>query len=140
MKIVDFGLARMSTSNMTQEGIVLGTPNYMSPEQALGDKVDARSDIFSAGAVFYELLTNHKPFDADSTPGVLFQVVHKEPPAIRQWSPEVPRILVEVVEKAMVKDRKRRFQTAPRYSRSECDPSTLRKPRPLPSVLMYATA
>ncbi len=103
VKIVDFGLARMSTSNMTQEGIVLGTPNYMSPEQALGDKVDARSDIFSAGAVFYELLTNHKPFDADSTPGVLFQVVHKEPPAIRQWSPEVPRILVEVVEKAMVK-------------------------------------
>ena len=112
VKIVDFGLARMSTSNMTQEGIVLGTPNYMSPEQALGDKVDARSDIFSAGAVFYELLTNHKPFDADSTPGVLFQVVHKEPPAIRQWSPEVPRILVEVVEKAMVKDKKLRFQTA----------------------------
>src|SRR5437773_1556961 len=112
VKIVDFGLARMSTSNMTQEGIVLGTPNYMSPEQALGDKVDARSDIFSAGAVFYELLTNHKPFDADSTPGVLFQVVHKEPPAIRQWSPEVPRILVEVVEKAMVKVKKLRFQTA----------------------------
>ena len=112
VKIVDFGLARISTSNMTQDGIVLGTPNYMSPEQALGDKVDARSDIFSAGAVFYELLTNHKPFDADSTPGVLFQVVHKEPPAIRQWSPEVPRILVEVVEKAMVKDKKLRFQTA----------------------------
>ncbi len=112
VKIVDFGLARISTSNMTQDGIVLGTPNYMSPEQALGDKVDARSDIFSAGAVFYELLTNHKPFDADSTPGVLFQVVHKEPPAIRQWSPEVPRSLVEVVEKAMVKDRKLRFQTA----------------------------
>ena len=112
VKIVDFGLARISTSNMTQEGIVLGTPNYMSPEQALGDKVDARSDVFSAGAVFYELLTNHKPFDADSTPGVLFQVVHKEPPAIRQWSPDVPRSLVEVVEKAMVKDKKRRFQTA----------------------------
>ena len=112
VKIVDFGLARLSTSDMTQEGIVLGTPNYMSPEQAMGDKVDARSDIFSAGAVFYELLTNHKPFEADSTPGVLFQVVHREPTSIREWSPEVPRILVEVVEKALVKDKNLRFQTA----------------------------
>ena len=112
VKIVDFGLARLNSSDMTQDGIVLGTPNYMSPEQALGDKVDARSDIFSAGAVCYEVLTQRKPFEADSTPGVLFQVVHKEPPGIRQWSPEVPRILVEVVEKALVKDRNRRFQTA----------------------------
>ncbi len=112
VKIVDFGLARISTSEMTQEGIVLGTPNYMSPEQALGDRVDARSDIFSAGAVFYEILSNHKPFDADSTPGVLFQVVHKEPVGIRQWTPDVPRVLVEVVEKALVKDKTLRFQTA----------------------------
>ncbi len=112
VKIVDFGLARVDTSEMTQEGIVLGTPNYMSPEQALGDRVDARSDVFSAGAVFYEILTNHKPFDADSTPGVLFQVVHKEPVSIRQWTPEVPRVLVDVVEKALVKDKTLRFQTA----------------------------
>ena len=112
VKIVDFGLARVNSSDMTQDGIVLGTPNYMSPEQALGDKVDARSDIFSAGAVCYEVLTNRKPFEADSTPGVLFQVVHKEPTGIREWSPEVPRILVEVVEKALVKDKNLRFQTA----------------------------
>jgi tetratricopeptide (TPR) repeat protein len=112
VKIVDFGLARVSSSDMTQEGIVLGTPNYMSPEQAMGDRVDARSDIFSAGAVFYEILSNHKPFDADSTPGVLFQVVHKEPPGIREWTPDVPRVLVDVVEKALVKDKTLRFQTA----------------------------
>jgi len=112
VKIVDFGLARVDGSDMTQDGIVLGTPNYMSPEQAMGERVDARSDLFSAGAVCYEVLTNRKPFEGDSTPGVLFQVVHKEPPGIRQWSPEVPRILVEVVEKAMVKDRNLRFQTA----------------------------
>jgi tetratricopeptide (TPR) repeat protein len=84
----------------------------MSPEQAMGDRVDARSDIFSAGAVFYEVLSNHKPFDADSTPGVLFQVVHKEPVGIRQWTPDVPRVLVDVVEKALVKDKTLRFQTA----------------------------
>jgi serine/threonine protein kinase len=112
VKIVDFGLARIDSSEMTQEGIVLGTPNYMSPEQAMGDRVDVRSDIFSAGAVFYEILTNHKPFDADSTPSVLFQVVHKEPVSIRQWTPDVPRVLVDVVERALVKDKTLRFQTA----------------------------
>ncbi len=90
VKIMDFGLARVSTSEMTQEGIVLGTPNYMSPEQALGDKVDGRSDLFSTGAVLYELLTGHKPFEADSTPSVLFQVVHRQAPPVRRWAPEVP--------------------------------------------------
>jgi len=91
VKIMDFGLARISTSEMTQDGIVLGTPNYMSPEQALGDKVDGRSDLFSTGAVFYELLTGHKPFEADSTPSVLFQVVHRPPPPVRRRAVVPPR-------------------------------------------------
>jgi tetratricopeptide (TPR) repeat protein len=112
VKIVDFGLARLSTSEMTQDGIVLGTPNYMSPEQALGDKIDARSDVFAAGAVFYEALTACKPFDAESTPGVLFQVVHKQPRAVRDIVPEIPAILAEVVEKALIKDKTKRFQSA----------------------------
>jgi serine/threonine protein kinase len=112
VKIMDFGLAKMSTSNMTQDGIVLGTPNYMSPEQALGDRVDVQSDVFSVGAVFYELLTGHKPFEADSTPSVLFQVVHREPPAVTRWAPDVPGALVEVVDRALVKDKKRRYATA----------------------------
>jgi tetratricopeptide (TPR) repeat protein/predicted Ser/Thr protein kinase len=112
VKIVDFGLARLSTSEMTQDGIVLGTPNYMSPEQALGDKIDARSDVFAAGAVFYEALTGCKPFDAESTPGVLFQVVHKQPRAVREVVPEIPQILAEVVEKALIKDKTKRFQSA----------------------------
>ena len=112
VKIVDFGLARIVDQEMTQDGIVLGTPNYMSPEQALGDRVDARSDIFSAGVIFYEILTNHKPFDADSTPGVLYQVVHKQATPVRQWESGIPTILVDVVEKAMVKDKAQRFQNA----------------------------
>ena len=112
VKIVDFGLARLSTSEMTQDGIVLGTPNYMSPEQALGDRIDARSDVFAAGAVFYEALTGFKPFDAESTPGVLFQVVHKQPRAVRDLVPEVPQILADVVEKALIKDKTQRFQSA----------------------------
>jgi serine/threonine protein kinase len=112
VKIMDFGLARMSTSEMTQEGIVLGTPNYMSPEQALGDKVDGRSDIFSTGAVLYELLTGHKPFEADSTPSVLFQVVHRQPPPVHRWAPDVPVPLVDVVNRALAKDKKKRFAGA----------------------------
>jgi serine/threonine protein kinase/tetratricopeptide (TPR) repeat protein len=112
VKIMDFGLARVSTSEMTQEGIVLGTPNYMSPEQALGDKVDGRSDVFSTGAVLYELLTGHKPFEADSTPSVLFQVVHRQPPPVRRWTPDVPTAIVAVVNRALEKDREKRFASA----------------------------
>ncbi len=112
VKIMDFGLARVSTSEMTQEGIVLGTPNYMSPEQALGDKVDGRSDLFSTGAVLYELLTGHKPFEADSTPSVLFQVVHRQPPPVRRWAPEVPAGIVAVVNRSLEKDREKRFAGA----------------------------
>ena len=109
---MDFGLARVSTSEMTQEGIVLGTPNYMSPEQALGDKVDGRSDLFSTGAVLYELLTGHKPFEADSTPSVLFQVVHRQPPPVRRWAPDVPTAIVAVVNRSLEKDREKRFASA----------------------------
>jgi serine/threonine protein kinase len=112
VKIMDFGLARVGSSEMTQEGIVLGTPNYMSPEQALGDRVDARTDLFSAGAVFYELLTGHKPFEADTTPSVLFQVVHKQPPPLRRWAPELPEALVAVVNRALEKDLQARFPSA----------------------------
>ena len=112
VKIMDFGLARISNSEMTQEGIVLGTPNYMSPEQALGDKVDGRSDVFSTGAMLYELLTGHKPFEADTTPSVLFQVVHKQPPPVGRWAPDVPAAVVAVVNRALEKDLERRFASA----------------------------
>jgi len=135
VKIMDFGLARISTSEMTQDGIVLGTPNYMSPEQALGDKVDGRSDLFSTGAVFYELLTGHKPFEADSTPSVLFQVVHRPPPPVRRWVPDVPMPLVDVVEKALVKDKKLRFQSAGamRAALAAARPGAVLQAPPLPA-------
>jgi serine/threonine protein kinase len=112
VKIMDFGLARVASSEMTQDGIVLGTPNYMSPEQAVGERVDGRSDLFSAGAVLYELLTGHKPFEADSTPSVLYQVVHKEAPPVRRWAPQTSTPLVAVVERALKKDRQQRYANA----------------------------
>ena len=131
VKIMDFGLARVSTSEMTQEGIVLGTPNYMSPEQALGDRVDGRSDLFSSGAVLYELLTGHKPFEAETTPSVLFQVVHKEPPPVRRWAPGTPAAVVAVVEKALDKNRDKRFARRERDARRArgCAPRRQRRSR-----------
>ncbi len=140
VKIMDFGLARVSSSEMTQEGIVLGTPNYMSPEQALGDRVDGRSDLFSTGAVLYELLTGHKPFEAETTPSVLFQVVHKEPPPVHRWAPETPPALVAVVEKALRKDRDQRYATATEMRtalaaarrEARAAPAVALKPPPLP--------
>jgi serine/threonine-protein kinase len=112
VKILDFGLARLGGSDMTRTGIVMGTPNYMSPEQVMGEKVDARSDIFSLGAVFYEILTNHKPFEADSVHAVLYQVVHKDPQPVRSWDASVPMVLVELVEKALAKEAADRFDNA----------------------------
>ena len=111
VKILDFGLARFSTSEMTRTGMVMGTPHYMSPEQVRGEKVDARSDIFSLGAVFYELLSGHKPFDGDSMHTVLFHVMQDDPQPLRKWV-DVPPMLVELVERALIKDPTRRFQRA----------------------------
>ena len=110
IKIMDFGLARLGASEMTATGTVMGTPNYMSPEQVRGEKADARSDIFSLGAVFYELLTAHKAFDADSIHAVLFQVLEHDPEPVRHWAADVPEILVEIVHRALEKDPARRFQ------------------------------
>ena len=112
VKIMDFGLARLGTSEMTRTGMVMGTPHYMSPEQVKGKRADFRSDIFSLGAVFYELLTGHKPFDAESLHAVLFQVMEHQPEDVRHWSPEVPNILVQVVDKALSKDPDQRYPHA----------------------------
>ncbi len=132
VKITDFGLAKVNTSEMTQEGIVLGTPNYMSPEQALGDVVDGRSDIFSAGAVLYELLTGHKPFEADSTPSVLYQVVHREAPPVRRWAPHIPAPLVAVCNQALAKDKSERFASATEMR--DALAAARRAPRPAPAL------
>jgi serine/threonine-protein kinase len=115
VKIMDFGLARLDSGDRSKAGVVVGTPNYMSPEQVMGDAIDARTDIFSAGAVFYELLSSKKPFDADSVHGILFQVVHKQPTPVREISAELPVIVAEVVDKALAKDRANRFQTAEEF-------------------------
>lgn len=112
VKILDFGLARLGSSDLTKTGVVMGTPNYMSPEQVMGERVDARSDVFSAGAVFYELLTNRKPFDAESVHATLYQVVHRDAPPPRQWDPRLPDAIVTIIEIAMNKGVEGRYKNA----------------------------
>jgi tetratricopeptide (TPR) repeat protein/predicted Ser/Thr protein kinase len=112
VKIMDFGLARIGTSEMTRTGMVMGTPNYMSPEQVRGEKADARSDIFSLGAVFYELLSGKKAFNADSMHTILFKVLEEEPEPVHTFVPSLPSPFVSFVQKCLAKDPARRFQHA----------------------------
>jgi predicted Ser/Thr protein kinase/tetratricopeptide (TPR) repeat protein len=117
VKILDFGLARLGESDMTKTGTVMGTPHYMSPELVRGQKADARSDVFSLGAVFYELLSHRRPFDADSVHGILFQILEQQPEPLRKWAPDVPAPLVAVVERALAKDPSQRYADASEMAR-----------------------
>ncbi|NLI15753.1 MAG: CHASE2 domain-containing protein [candidate division Zixibacteria bacterium] len=112
VKVMDFGIARFDSSNMTQSGVALGTPNYISPEQLKGQPVDRRSDIFSLGVVFYELLTGEKPFKGDTISALIYSILHTSPPPPSEINLEVPRIFDKIIAKALVKDPDMRFQTS----------------------------
>ena len=110
VKITDFGIAKIASSNLTTTGQFLGTPNYMSPEQVSGAPVDGRSDIFSLGVVLYELLTNRKPFQGDNLTAISYKIVHEDftPPA--ELSTDVPPEFNPIVARAMAKDPWNRYQ------------------------------
>jgi ferredoxin/hemoglobin-like flavoprotein len=111
VKILDFGVARIGGSDMTGTGMILGTPNYMAPEQIRGHRVDARADIFSLGTVFHELLSGRRAFDADSIPAVLYAVIHHDPKPLNVLDPAIPRVVSELVTRTMQKDPSRRFRS-----------------------------
>jgi len=110
VKIMDFGLARLAGSEITRIGMVMGTPHYMSPEQVRGERADTRSDVFALGCVFYEMLCYRKPFDADSMHSVLFKVLQEHPRPVREMVPDLPLVLVQIVEVSLDKDPALRFQ------------------------------
>jgi eukaryotic-like serine/threonine-protein kinase len=97
---------------------VLGTPNYMSPEQVLGEKVDSRSDLFSAGVVLYQLLTGKLPFDGDSLISVAYKITKTEPPSLDKLRPDAPLGLRRIVERALKKQPEKRFQTGEEFAQA----------------------
>ena len=111
-KIMDFGVARLKESSQTQTGAVLGTADYMSPEQIRGEKVQGRSDIFSAGVILYRLLTNKKPFSGENIQAVFFKVLNQEPPElVLPDGNEMPE-LQAIVDKALSKTADERYASA----------------------------
>jgi serine/threonine-protein kinase len=111
-RIMDFGVARLATSDMTKSGVMMGTPNYMAPEQISGGDITPAVDIFSVGALLYELLTHVKPFQGDTMHNVLFKIVTDNPPDVREIKPDLPEALSEIVRKAIEKDPSHRYRTA----------------------------
>ncbi|MGE3821942.1 MAG: protein kinase, partial [Isosphaeraceae bacterium] len=113
VKITDFGLARASSDpNLTRSGTIVGTPNYMSPEQARGESVSPRSDLFSLGGVLYAMATGEPPFVADSAMAVLRKVCEDPPRPIHEVNPEAPEWLVTLVDRLMAKQREGRPSSA----------------------------
>ena len=124
VKLLDFGIAKLTELNdgdrkLTRTGMLFGTPEYMSPEQARGEKIDHRVDIYSMGCILYQLVTGRVPFQGDNFMGVLTQHLTEQPPPI---DPEIfdqggsPRALSDVIDKALKKDRKERYQTIDEFA------------------------
>ncbi|MCD6283549.1 serine/threonine protein kinase [bacterium] len=113
VKLADFGIARILTdATISRTGTVVGTPNYMSPEQVSGGEVTPRSDLFSLGVVLYELTTKHKPFDGESITAIMYNVVNLTPPAASHYTEEVPEAMDQVLARAMHKRPEQRYQDA----------------------------
>jgi serine/threonine protein kinase len=154
VKVVDFGLAKLRADaqapSVTSPGIVCGTPDYMAPEQGRGDPIDGRSDLYAMGVILFQLLTGRLPFEADSPTQVVMMHMTIPVPDPRQVAPErnIPDPLVQVVNKALAKDAKKRYQDAIEFadalksalSMAESVPPEQRFSLPPPSLLLVTCA
>ena len=126
IKVTDFGLARLQGDvRLTQEGVLLGTILYLAPEQINGQLVDARSDLYAVGAVFYELLTGQPPFASDQPTAVLIQTLNNPVTPPSQHNPAIPADIERVILKLLVKEPNGRFQSAAEVLDALADESTI---------------
>jgi serine/threonine protein kinase len=114
LKVMDFGIARLAerTSALTETGLVVGTPAYMSPEQLLSEPVDGRSDLYAVGVVLYECLTGRLPFDGGSPVSLIAKVLSQEPEAPIALTPDMPPALSALIVRLLAKRPDDRVQTA----------------------------
>jgi serine/threonine protein kinase len=113
VKVTDFGIAKVTDSgdHLTMTGSLLGTPSYMSPEQARGSALDGRSDLFAVGAILYEMLTGQKAFRGDSITGLIFKIITEEPKPIEEVEPETPAEMARIIKRALAKAPEIRYQS-----------------------------
>jgi len=111
-RIMDFGIARLESSKLTRTGLMVGTPTYMAPEQITSGAISAATDLFSVGAVMYELLTGAKPFEGESLQSVFYKIVSASPPDITTVSPSLPTSLNAIVMRALAKEPSARYPSA----------------------------
>jgi serine/threonine protein kinase len=113
IKVMDFGIAHVVDSGtLTVAGTIIGSPGYMSPEQVTGQVPDGRSDIFSLGVIFYQLITGEKPFQGESLSSIVYQIVQTEPVAAGRLNPGMPEYISSVIRKCMAKNPAERYQNA----------------------------
>jgi CHASE2 domain-containing sensor protein/tRNA A-37 threonylcarbamoyl transferase component Bud32 len=117
VKVTDFGIAKAISSSRTKTGVILGTPNYMSPEQIMGQKMDLRSDIFSLGVLFFQLMTGELPFQGENLSSLLYQITQVRHPSVRSYNPKIPKVCEQILNKALAKDPKDRFSSAEEMER-----------------------
>src|SRR3954447_26973065 len=115
LKVTDFGIARAGASEMTETGSIMGTAQYLSPEQAQGQRVGAQSDLYSIGVVVYEMLTGRVPFTGESAVSIALKHVSEEPPALRSLRPDVHPRLEQAVGRALLKDPAQRYASADEF-------------------------
>ena len=117
VKITDFGIARITDSSKTKTGTVLGTPSYMPPEQLAGKRVGGRSDLYSLGALFYQMLTARLPFEADSLASLMYKITNEPHVPARSIRPELPPCISKITDKALQKAPENRYQTGADFAK-----------------------
>jgi serine/threonine-protein kinase len=115
LKIMDFGIAKFGDSGLTKAGMVLGTPSYLAPEQAAGRRIDHRADVFSLGAIAYEMFTGERAFPGESTTSIIYKVMNDEPIPPRAIEPSLSPSIDAVIRKALAKDPLQRFKSCEEF-------------------------